>query len=301
MWLFKKKSKKGAPKKLTSDPSEKGAHGSSSKNAAQYVNVAERGMRRRPDVSDDYYSSKRKIVTCAQLYKDTGITVNLPLKDENGNSIDWSDADFSGFAPDYYGHRAPKKDLSKLIFDSYKATLKEATRIFDKDFFAKITNEYTFSPILTAFVCFTASITIGSTLSLMGAPEEQAKEMLNAFWESATAQCDETFSHMKKQKKEIFISCYDAFSKIVGQIIRPRCIWTCSSDLTGFYASTVAFGDMLCSENVAKDYEKGDVPSFPLFSVPPYQSDEFAEKVTRTVNTVSIGMINLSNLIKAEI
>lgn len=243
----------------------------------------------------------KKPMSYAEYSELTGITINFPEKDVNGNPFDISDIDFSAMLDQSYPYNLkPQKSLSEKIIDEFDETVKKVLKVIDKDYFGEITFEYTLPPITSALVLSTFSTTIGCQLSVMGKSDERIESVLNKFWSSVEEYIQEQFSYLSRNKYVVFGSCYSAFCKIQGGLIEPRCLWTAPLGFKGLFALVAAFGDMLSSPDIATDYENGKPSDKIDFSIPSDKTVQFTEKVFDAIKPVFEGADAIIKILKAH-
>lgn len=245
----------------------------------------------------------KKPMSYAEYSALTGNTISFPEKDVNGNPFDISDVDFSAMLyPSYPYNLKPQKSLSEKLYDLYLSCVRDSYNAIDKNFFGKITKEYTFYPIVNAYASSVLCMWISATLISIETQEEKAIEVLNGFLKKVAEHCDRSFGDMKEQKNDVFYACQEAFIKVHAGEIHPKDFW-----ISGFHevqhpmmALLVAFGDMMCSENVAKDYENGVPSSCVGYSVPLYQTSEFGIKIMDEAKPIFCIADAVIALIKAQ-
>lgn len=194
----------------------------------------------------------------------------------------------------------PPKTLSEKLIDEFDETVKKVLNVIDKDFFEGITLEYTFQPIATALALSIFNTTIGCKLSMMGKSDEKIDGVLTGFWNFVGEYIQEQFSYLSRNKCIVFDSCYTAFCKIQGGLIEPRCLWIAPHEFKGLFALVAAFGDMLSSPDIAKDYENGKRSDKIDFSLPSDKTVQFNEKVLDAGRPVFEGADAIMKILKAH-
>jgi hypothetical protein len=247
-------------------------------------------------------STIKKPMSYAEFSALTGVTIHLPEKDVNGNPFDVKDVDFSAMLdPSYPYNLKPQKSLSEKLYDLYLSCVRDSYNALDKKYFSKITKEYTLYPIVSAYAASVFCGTTSSALIAWQAPEKDAIDVIDGLLDKIMSHCDLSFSDMKEQKNHIFLSCQDAFLKIHAKEIYPRCLWMYREDFNGMMSFLVAFGDMLCSEEIAKDYRDGKPKPFIGYSIPPYESAEFGVKVMDAAGPIFNAADAIIAMIKTEL